>query len=100
MCMQLGLNSPFKSGADYWRDGDKAEQRNGTADPMQLPPVGGLFNFRGPREGDGDRSMEALPPMPDWTLTRPYLTGQFLLQVSIICFTKQVYDWSHELVCT
>jgi hypothetical protein len=88
--LQLGLNSPFKSGVDYWRDSSRAELGSGAPEqPPLLPPVGDLFSFkaasaataRATESGEGTCT-EALPPMPGWLLARPYLTGEFLLQVA------------------
>lgn len=89
-CAQLGLNSPFKSGADYWREGSE-DPSQGNGHPAgrnaRLPPVGDLFNFKAPSDADklGSVASEdaALPGMPAWLADRPFLTGQHFMQVCI-----------------
>ena len=87
--LQVGVNSPFKSGADYWRESSEPSRlsMDGT-DNAQLPtlaPVGRLFDFRagrGPEAAGAESAQSSLPSMPEWLYTRPHLTGEDLLKVS------------------
>ncbi|EIE26959.1 hypothetical protein COCSUDRAFT_46296 [Coccomyxa subellipsoidea C-169] len=87
---QLGINTPYKSGADYWREGT-AEPNGGGADSAaggrtSLPPVGDLFDFQAARAAARSEAASAdstLPPMPAWLQERPFLTGEFLMQACL-----------------
>ena len=88
MGMQVGVNSPFKSGADYWRESSEPSRlsmdRDGPPTPA-LAPVGRLFDFRA-RPGleaqpTAESADSSLPAMPEWLYRRPHLTGEDLLKV-------------------
>ncbi len=88
--LQLGLNSPFKSGAEYLRsaNGGASPAAGGVPSARAQQPVGDLFDFR----GAANRAITAaatapsaandcsLPPPPEWTWARPHLTGEALMQ--------------------
>ena len=85
------MNSPFKSGADYWRESSEPSRlsMDGTDGPQSpaLAPVGGLFDFRaapGPELMSGDSAKSSLPSMPEWLYRRPHLTGEDLLKVPLL----------------
>ena len=86
--LQLGVNSPFKSGADYWRESSEparvsSDGAEGPQTPL-LAPVGHLFDFRAGTDAEsqiGDASDSSLPAMPEWLYRRPHLTGEDLLKV-------------------
>ena len=91
---QLGVNSPFKSGADYWREtSEPLRKSSNSTEGLQAPllaPVGHLFDFRaglGPGAGalSRDASESSLPAMPEWLYRRPHLTGEDLLKVGSCC---------------
>lgn len=88
--VQLGINSPFKSGADYWREGS-AEPNGNSGDSAvtkaSLPPVGDLFDFEAARvaaKAEAASEDNPLPPMPAWLQERTYLTGEFLMQARLV----------------
>ena len=90
--LQLGVNSPFKSGADYWRESSEPARVNsdGTEGPQAplLAPVGHLFDFRAPPDAgaqSADATDSSLPAMPEWLYRRPHLTGEDLLKVRTCC---------------
>ena len=85
---QVGVNSPFKSGADYWRESSEPSRlsMDGTDGPQMpaLAPVGRLFDFRammGPEATTAESAKSSLPSMPDWLYRRPHLTGEDILKV-------------------
>lgn len=82
------MNSPFKSGADYWRESSEPSRLSmDGADGPQMPalaPVGRLFDFRagmGPEATSAESAKSSLPSMPDWLYRRPHLTGEDILKV-------------------
>lgn len=86
--LQVGVNSPFKSGADYWRASSEPSwlSSDGTEGPQMpaLAPVGSLFDFRagtGPMAESMESTDSSLPAMPEWLYRRPHLTGEDLLKV-------------------
>ena len=88
------MNSPFKSGADYWRESSEPSRlsMDGTDSPAlpALAPVGRLFDFRagaGPGGASAESMKSSLPPMPEWLYRRPHLTGEDLLKVFLQSLT-------------
>ena len=84
--VQIAVNSPFKSGAEYWRESSEPSRlsSDGLEGPRTpgLAPVGRLFDFKAGANEGAENPDSALPPMPEWLFRRPHLTGADILKVT------------------
>lgn len=84
--VQVAVNSPFKSGADYWRESSEPSRlsSDGAEGPRApgLAPVGRLFDFKAGAHEGAENADSALPTMPEWLFRRPHLTGEDTLKVT------------------
>ena len=89
--VQVAVNSPFKSGADYWRESSEPSRlsSDGLEGPQTpgLAPVGRLFDFKAGANEGAENADSALPPMPEWLFMRPHLTGADIMKVT--CVSKR-----------